>query len=79
MGTYVPSRDVNIITVVEDGLRGGQISIPGQVAKPNGFDGVESVTGYLNAFGVTVAQRIRNQFGRCSTRRPSRFLPRCWL
>jgi len=54
--------DVNIITVVEDGLRGGQISIPGQVANPNSFDGVESVTGYLNAFGVTVAQRIRNQF-----------------
>ncbi len=54
--------DANIIAVVEDGLCSGKISIPGQVVDSSGFDGVESVTGYLNAFGVTVAQRIRNQF-----------------
>ncbi len=54
--------DANIISVVEDGLRSGNILIPGQVIDPVGFDGVESVTGYLNTFGVTVAQRIRNQF-----------------
>lgn len=54
--------DANIISVVEDGLKSGAISIPGTVTDPDGFDGVENVTGYLNAFGVTVAERIRRQF-----------------
>ena len=54
--------DKNIISVVEDGLRCGAIRIPCEVKDPNGFDGVENVTGYLNTFGVTVAQRIRRQF-----------------
>ena len=54
--------DANIISVVEDGLKSGAISIPGTVSDPDGFDGVENVTGYLNAFGVTVAERIRGQF-----------------
>ena len=30
--------------------------------QPDGFNGVENVTGYLNTFGATVAQRIREQF-----------------
>ena len=54
--------DANIIAVVEDGLKSGAISIPGTVTAPDGFDGVENVTGYLNTFGVTVAERIRKQF-----------------
>ena len=54
--------DANIISVVEDGLKSGAIAIPGTVTDPDGFDGVENVTGYLNAFGVTVAERIRGQF-----------------
>ena len=54
--------DANIISVVEDGLKSGAISIPGTVTDPDGFDGVENVTGYLNTFGVTVAERIRGQF-----------------
>ncbi len=54
--------DANIISVVEDGLRSGAIAIPCDVKDPNGFDGVENVTGYLNTFGVTVAERIRSQF-----------------
>lgn len=54
--------DANIISVVEDGLQSGAIAIPGTVKDPNGFDCVENVTGYLNTFGVTVAQRIRQQF-----------------
>lgn len=54
--------DANIISVVEDGLKSGAISIPGTVTDPDGFDGVENVTGYLNTFGVTVAERIRRQF-----------------
>ena len=54
--------DANIISVVEDGLKSGAIRIPGAVKDPNGFDSVDNVTGYLNTFGVTVAERIRNQF-----------------
>lgn len=54
--------DANIISVVEDGLASGAISIPGTVSDPDGFDHVENVTGYLNTFGVTVAERIRKQF-----------------
>ncbi|MBQ9721780.1 MAG: DEAD/DEAH box helicase family protein, partial [Oscillospiraceae bacterium] len=54
--------DKNIVSVVEDGLATGKIAIPGEVKNPDGFDGVENVTGYLNTFGVTVAERIRSQF-----------------
>ena len=54
--------DANIISVVEDGLKNGAIAIPGTVRAPNGFDGVENVTSYLNTFGVTAAERIRKQF-----------------
>lgn len=59
---YCRQDDSNIISVVEDGLKSGAISIPGTVREPDGFDGVENVTGYLNTFGVTVAERIRKQF-----------------
>ena len=59
---YCRQDDSNIISVVEDGLKSGAISIPGTVIDPDGFDGVENVTGYLNAFSVTVAERIRRQF-----------------
>ena len=59
---YCRQDDSNIISVVEDGLKSGAISIPGTVIDPDGFDGVENVTGYLNTFGVTVAERIRGQF-----------------
>ena len=58
---YCRQDDSNIISVVEDGLQSGAISIPGTVSEPDGFDGVENVTGYLNTFGVTVAERIRGQ------------------
>ena len=54
--------DSNIIAVVEDGLRSGAIAIPGTVKNPDGFDSVDNVTGYLTTFGVTVAERIRDQF-----------------
>ena len=55
--------DKNIVDVLEQGLKDGKISIPGAVPNsPDGFDGVETVTSYLNTFGVTVAERIRNQF-----------------
>ena len=43
---YCRQDDSNIISVVEDGLKSGAISIPGTVREPDGFDGVENVTGY---------------------------------
>lgn len=56
-------EDQNVVQVLEDGLKSGAISVPGAVpGAPDGFEEVNSVTGYLNAFGVTVAERIRNQF-----------------
>lgn len=55
--------DKNVIEVLEEGLKAGTIQIPGAVpGDPDGFDGVNNVTGYLNTFGVTVADRIRDQF-----------------
>ena len=56
-------EDANMVEILEDGLKSGAIAIPGTVpGQPDGFDGVENVTGYLNTFGATVAQRIREQF-----------------
>ncbi len=56
-------EDANMVEILEDGLKSGAIAIPGTVpGQPDGFDGVENVTGYLNTFGATVAQRIRGQF-----------------
>ena len=54
--------EANIVKVLEDGLKTGIIRIPGTLQNPHGFDDVHSVTSYLSAFGVTVAERIRNQF-----------------
>ncbi len=56
-------EDRNVIEVLESGLRSGAISIPGsQPSQEDGFEQVDSVTSYLNTFGVTVADRIRSQF-----------------
>ena len=54
--------DANIVKVLEEGLKSGAIRIPGTHQDLHGFDSVHSVTSYLSAFGVTVAERIRNQF-----------------
>ena len=54
--------DANIVKVLEDGLKTGTIRIPGTVQNSSGFDSVHSVTSYLSAFGVTVAERLWNQF-----------------
>ena len=50
----------NIISVVNDGLRSGRISIPG--AADSDFPDVRGVTQYLNKFGVQIAERIKGQF-----------------
>lgn len=56
-------EDKNVIEVLEEGLQSGAISIPGSKAgQADSFAQVNSVTAYLNAFGVTVADRIRDQF-----------------
>lgn len=54
------ANEENIISVVNDGLASGAISIPGATSKE--FPAVQSVTQYLNAFGVMIAERIKNQF-----------------
>lgn len=53
-------NEQNMIDVVNDGLKSGAISIPND----NGaiFPEINGVTGYLNEFGVKIAERIRNQF-----------------
>lgn len=55
--------DKNVVQVLEDGLKSGQLVIPGAVSGvPDAFSQVKNVTGYLNTFGVIVADRIRSQF-----------------
>ena len=55
--------DENVVHILEEGLRDGRIAIPGAVpGNPDGFEDVNGITDYLNTFGVTVADRIRNQF-----------------
>lgn len=55
-------KDKNIVAVLEDGLRSGAIVIPGSTPGLSPLDELKSVTGYLNTFGVTVAERIKKLF-----------------
>lgn len=56
-------EDKNVVDILERGLEDGSIAIPGgDPNQPDGFEDVENITDYLNTFGVTVADRIRNQF-----------------
>lgn len=54
--------DKNILTVLDDGLKQGKIAIPGASSGLTPLDELETVTQYLNTFGVTVAQRIKELF-----------------
>ncbi|MCI8538499.1 MAG: hypothetical protein HFF18_07520 [Oscillospiraceae bacterium] len=56
------AQDKNIAAVLEEGLKTGAITIPGGAPGPSPLDGLDSVTDYLNTFGVTVAERIKNLF-----------------
>ena len=56
------ARDKNLVQVVEDGLAHGEITIPGAVYGPTKMDQVRSVTDYLNAFGVHIAEQIKKLF-----------------
>jgi len=56
--------DANIISVIEKGVKGGKIAIPG-AASPGAaeaFGPVGTVTDYLCAYGPNVAQRIKGLF-----------------
>lgn len=54
--------DKNILAVLDDGLKQGKIAIPGASHGPSPLDELNSVTQYLNTFGVTVAERIKKLF-----------------
>lgn len=58
----VSEGEKNVISVVNDGLKSGAISISGSDTAGNGFPAIRSVTQYLNTFGIRIAQRIKNQF-----------------
>ena len=55
-------KDKNIVAVLEDGLKSGAIAIPGAAPGLSPLDALQSVTDYLNTFGVTVAERIKKLF-----------------
>jgi len=65
----ISAGEANIIDVINEGLRTGAISIPGDgtdadmtAGSHEPFPEVNSVTGYLNAFGIQIAERIKGQF-----------------
>ena len=47
--------------IVNNGLKTGRISIPGAVPS-GGFDNIFTVSQYLNKYGITIANRIRESF-----------------
>lgn len=55
-------QDKNIVAVMEDGLKSGAISIPGSKPGLSPLDKINSVTEYLNTFGITVAEQIKKLF-----------------
>lgn len=55
--------DVNIIRIVEAGLKSGALQIPGATQdSADIFKDISTVSGYLREFGVTIAERIKSQF-----------------
>ena len=52
-----------MIDIINSGLKSKQITIPGsRYVLGSSFDDVQTVTQYLNRFGVVVANRIKNTF-----------------
>ena len=51
-----------ISKVLTDGLKSGEIEIPGGVRGDSAFSGIRSFTNYLEAFGTAIAKRIQNTF-----------------
>ncbi|MBO5219571.1 MAG: hypothetical protein J6C52_09090, partial [Clostridia bacterium] len=56
----VRNDEAEIEEIVNEGLKSGQIFIPGTVS--GGFEDIETVSQYLNRYGITIANRIRESF-----------------
>ncbi len=74
---HLSQGEQNIIDVVNDGLKYGHITIPNSqntindentnddtnsIPAKDDFANIQSVTGYLNKFGIMIAERIKSQF-----------------
>lgn len=57
----VRNDEKEIEDIVNQGLGTGRISIPGAV-KNSGFENIATVSQYLNKYGITIANRIRESF-----------------
>ena len=57
----VRNDEKEIEDIVNQGLKTGRISIPGAV-KNSGFENIATVSQYLNKYGITIANRIRESF-----------------
>ena len=57
----VRNDEKEIEDIVNNGLKQGKISIPGAV-NGSGFENVFTVSQYLNKYGITIANRIRESF-----------------
>lgn len=55
-------EDKNVVQVLEDGLKTGQIAIPGATPGMRMVCSGRKCTDYLSTHGITVADRIRKQF-----------------
>lgn len=57
----VQNDEKEMETIVNEGLKTGRITIPN--AQPGaGFENIETVSQYLNQYGITIANRIRESF-----------------
>ena len=57
----VQNDEKEIEEIVNRGLKTGRIAIPGAV-KGSGFNNIKTVSQYLNKYGITIANRIRESF-----------------
>ena len=57
----VQNDEKEIEQIVNEGLKTGRISIPG-AKKGSGFNNIKTVSQYLNKYGITIANRIRESF-----------------
>lgn len=57
----VRNDEKEIEDIVNNGLKTGCISIPGSV-NGRGLENIETVSQYLNKYGITIANRIRDSF-----------------
>lgn len=57
----VSEEETEVEAVINEGLQTGQIAVP-NATNGNGFKNIKTVSQYLNRFGVTIAERIKNSF-----------------